>query len=115
MEFCWLYITARDRRQGRKLGRALVEARLAACANVIAGVESFYWWEGRLAADNEVVVIAKTRADLVQAAVERIKAVHSYSVPCVVALPIVAGNPDFLAWLARETARPRAGRPPRCR
>ncbi len=104
MDIRMLYITAGSRDEAKKIGRALVEARLAACANVIDGMESVYWWEGKLTEDREAVLIVKTRADLVDAVTARVKALHSYAVPCVVALPILDGNPGFLAWVATETA-----------
>ena len=99
-----LYITAGSRDEAKKIGRALVEARLAACANVIDGMESVYWWEGKLTEDREAVLIVKTRADLVPAVTAKVKELHSYSVPCVVALPILDGNPDYLGWVRAETA-----------
>ena len=101
-----LYITTGSRDEAKKIGRALVEARLAACANVIDGMESVYWWEGKLTEDREAVLIVKTRAELVPAVTARVKALHSYAVPCVVALPILDGNPDYLKWVAAETAAP---------
>lgn len=105
MDFRLVYMTASSREEARKIGRALVEERLAACANVIDGMESTYWWQGKLTEDREAVLIVKTRADLLPALTERVKALHSYSVPCVVALPILAGNPAYLDWLAAETSR----------
>lgn len=101
-----LYITASSRDEAKKIGRALVEDRLAACANVIDGMESTYWWEGKLAEDREAVLIVKTRADLVPDVTARVKALHSYTVPCVVAVPILDGNADYLHWIAAETGRP---------
>ncbi len=103
MDFRWLYVTAASRDEATKIGRAVVVERLAACANVIDGMESIYWWDGKLNEDREAVLILKTRADLVAAVVAKIKTLHSYSVPCVVALPILDGNPDYLRWLAAET------------
>lgn len=107
MDFRLVYMTASSRDEARKIGRTLVEERLAACANVIDGMESTYWWQGTLTEDREAVLIAKTRADLIPALTERVKALHSYTVPCVVALPILAGNPAYLEWLRTETERPR--------
>jgi periplasmic divalent cation tolerance protein len=103
MDMRLVYMTAASRDEARKIGRALVEGRLAACANVIDGMESIYWWEGKLTEDREAVLIAKTRAERVPALIERVKQLHSYTVPCVVALPILAGNPAYLDWLAAET------------
>lgn len=111
MDMRLVYMTAASREEAKKIGRALVEERLAACANVIDGMESVYWWQGKLAEDRETVLIAKTRAELVPALTERVKQLHSYTVPCVVALPILAGNPAYLDWLAAETAQPSPTRP----
>jgi periplasmic divalent cation tolerance protein len=104
MDLRLLYVTAGSRDEAKKIGRALVEERLAACANVIDGMESVYWWQGKLAEDREAVLIVKTRAELVDGVIARVKSLHSYSVPCVVALPILTGNPAYLEWLAAETA-----------
>ncbi len=103
MNFRLIYITAGSMEEARRIGKTLVEERLVACANVIDGVHSFYWWEGKVQEDNEVVLIAKTRADLVPDVVARVKAVHSYECPCVLALPVDDGNPQFLDWIAQET------------
>jgi periplasmic divalent cation tolerance protein len=106
MEFRLVYITAGSRDAAKTIGRALVEERLVACANVIDGMDSIYWWEGKLTEDREAVLIVKTRAELVAAVTARVKALHSYTVPCVVALPILDGNPAYLDWLKAETADP---------
>jgi periplasmic divalent cation tolerance protein len=98
-----LYVTCGSREEALKLGRALVEERLAACANVLAPHTAIYRWQGALQEDAELGLLLKTRRALVVRATARIKALHSYSTPCVVAFPIVGGNPDFLAWIAAET------------
>ncbi len=99
-----IYITAGTAEEARRIGRAIVEERLAACANVLGEVASFYWWEDALQEDTEAVLIAKTRDDLVDRLVARVRELHSYDCPCVVALRIDAGNPEFLAWIDKETA-----------
>ena len=104
MDVRLIYITAGSADEAAKIGRTLVEERHAACANVLAGVRSFYWWEGKLEDSPEAVLIAKTRAAKVDRLVARVKALHSYSCPCVVALPIEAANKAFLDWIAAETA-----------
>ncbi len=101
---CMVYMTAADEDEAGRIGRALVAERLAACVNVIPGMRSFYRWQDEVQDDREVVVIAKTRETLLDALVARVKELHSYDCPCVVALPIVAGNPDFLDWIEAETA-----------
>jgi periplasmic divalent cation tolerance protein len=103
MKTNFVYMTAASKEEAVKIGKALVSERLAACVNIIDKMRSIYWWEGEVQEDQEVVLIAKTRESLVNAVVEKVTALHSYSVPCVVALPIVAGNPAYLDWIAEET------------
>lgn len=106
MEYRWVYITASNVAEATALGRTLVDERLAACANVLGGMTSIYRWEGEVREEPEAALVAKTRADLVDAITARIKSLHGYTCPCVVALPIREGNPDFLAWIQEETAKP---------
>jgi periplasmic divalent cation tolerance protein len=103
MANCLVYMTAASKEEARAIGTALVEERLAACANVIGGMISIYRWEGKVQHDDEAVLIAKTREELVPALTEKVKALHSYACPCVVALPIAGGNGEFLDWIAAET------------
>ena len=103
MSACFVYVTASDAAEARKIGRALVQEKLAACANVLDGMTAIYWWEGEVQDGEEAVLIAKTREDLVPALTEKVKALHSYDCPCVVALPLVGGSRDFLDWIAAET------------
>jgi periplasmic divalent cation tolerance protein len=99
----FIYMTCATAKEAEDIGAVLVERRLAACVNIIGGMRSLYWWEGKLERGEETVLIAKTRSDLVPELTEAVKAVHGYEVPCVVALPIEGGNPDFLTWIRRET------------
>lgn len=103
MTACTLYLTAANQAEAEKISRTLVEERLAACANVLGAIRAFYWWEGRVQDDAEVALLLKTRSELVDAVVARVKQLHSYSVPCVVQWPIVAGNPDYIRWVEAET------------
>ncbi len=105
MTYCLVYITVGTAEEARRIGAALVAERLAACANVIDGMCSIYRWEGKVQNDEEAVLIAKTREDLLDALTERVKALHSYEIPCVVGIPIVGGNADFLDWIGAETTR----------
>lgn len=99
----FVYVTARNMEEAKRIGRALVEERLAACINVVPAIHSIYWWEGKVEEDNEALLVAKTSGPLVPKLVEKIKSLHSYSCPCVVAWPIEKGNEDFLKWIERET------------
>jgi len=99
-----VYMTAGSLDEAKSLGAMLVDERLAACANIIPGMISVYRWQGEVRNDEEVVLIAKTRADLAEPLVARVREVHSYDCPCVLVLPVETGNPAFLAWIAEETA-----------
>jgi periplasmic divalent cation tolerance protein len=94
-----LYLTVPNREAGRALARRMVEERLAACAHLLPAGESFYRWEGALMEEAELVIIAKTRADLAETAIARIAEWHEYEVPCVLALPIEEGHQPFLRWI----------------
>ena len=104
MRFLFVYITAKDRQQARAIGKTIVTEKLAACVNIIDGMNSIYFWEGKLCDDTEAVLIAKTRDTMLDRLTKRVKELHSYSVPCIVALPIVGGNREYLGWLRNETA-----------
>lgn len=99
-----IYVTAEDKAEALKIARAVVGERLAACANVLEGMTAVFRWDDAVQEGRETVLILKTRADLAEALRARVEALHGYDTPCVVALPIVAGNPDFLAWIDAETA-----------
>jgi periplasmic divalent cation tolerance protein len=99
-----VYMTAGSLEEARKIGKEIVSQRLAACVNIIDHMNSFYWWEGEVQDDREVIIIAKTREDLVPELTQKVVSLHSYDCPCVVSIPLVGGNPDFLKWIADETA-----------
>ena len=93
------YITTADKAEAQRIGKALVEKKLAACVNILDGMQSMYWWEGKIEQANEVVLLAKTSEEKVDTLVAVVKSLHSYDVPCVVTLPVLGGNPDYLKWL----------------
>ena len=98
-----VYVTAPDRDSARAMGRAMVEQRLAACANVIGGMTAIVRWNDAIEEATEAVLILKTTEERVATLTERLRGLHPYELPCIVALPINGGNPDFLAWIAAET------------
>ena len=104
-EFVFVYSTFPDAATARNVGAALVGERLAACVNIHAPMTSIYRWEGEVQTETEVGAFIKTRADLVPRAIERARAMHPYSVPCFLVLPIAGGNDDYLAW-ARDQLYP---------
>lgn len=102
MDIRFCYITASSKDEALNIGRALVEKKLAACVNVLDGMESLYWWEGKIATSREAVLIAKTDKKHVEPLIAMVKALHSYSVPCVLEIPIERGNSDYLKWLGEN-------------
>jgi periplasmic divalent cation tolerance protein len=105
-DFCEVVITAGDADWLAGFTRSLVEERLAACGHLIPAIRSVYRWAGTVHDDGEARVALHTRRSLVEAIVARSKEVHPYDVPCVIALPLVGGNPDYLDWLRAETREP---------
>lgn len=99
----FVYVTTETTADAERIGTAMVEARLAACANILPGMTSIYWWQGGMQRAAEAVLILKTTEAHADAAVARIKAMHTYECPCVVTVPITGGNPDFLKWIETET------------
>jgi periplasmic divalent cation tolerance protein len=102
-EAVFVYITAGSEAEARSLGRALVEERLAACANIIPGMISIYRWEKKMEEAQEAVLIVKTRAALFPALEARVKALHSYDTPCIAALPVAAAHQPYLDWILSAT------------
>lgn len=96
-------VTAPEGETAERLARGLVEARLAACVNVVPGLRSFYRWEGKIADDAEVQLLIKTREGRFDALVAWVQEHHPYDVPEVIALPIERGAAPYLAWLRAET------------
>ncbi|BAS26941.1 divalent-cation tolerance protein CutA [Limnochorda pilosa] len=97
-----VYVTAPTPDEGERMAQRLVEERLAACVNVVGGVASFYWWEGLVQREGEVLLLVKTRAAVLERLVARVRELSSYEVPASSALPVVGGNPEYLRWVVRE-------------
>jgi len=101
-----VFVTVSTAGGARRIARALLDARLAACVNITGLLDSHYRWKGRIERSREVGLIAKTTASRLNHLIRTVKAHHPYEVPCIVAWPIIGGNPDFLRWIEQETARP---------
>lgn len=96
-------VTAPDAETGARVARTLLEDHLVACANLLPQVRSLYRWEGRVEDEPEVLLVLKTRSALVDALSERVREVHPYDVPEVIALPVTAGHAPYLKWVLEET------------
>ncbi len=103
MENIVVFITAPDEEEAAKIARAVVDARLAGCVNIIRGIRSIYRWQGKIEDEAEVLMIAKTRQELFEALAKKVKELHSYTVPEVIAFPVVEGSADYLGWLKEVT------------
>jgi periplasmic divalent cation tolerance protein len=90
--------------EAEKAGRAIVERRLAACVNILPGMISHYWWQGKIERAEEAVMIVKTRASLAEAVRLVVKELHSYTTPAVMVLPVETADPAYQAWIMQETA-----------
>lgn len=81
------------------IANKLLEAKLAACVNIIRGMTSMYWWEEKIQTDTECLLIIKTTQSCVTGLIDKVKKLHSYSVPEIIALPVKQGNEDYLKWI----------------
>jgi periplasmic divalent cation tolerance protein len=98
-----VFITASDEDAAVKIARSLVEAKLAGCVNIIKNIRSVYRWEETVEDEPEVLMVAKTRKALFHELMKKVKELHSYTVPEIIALPIVEGSEDYLQWLRDVT------------
>ncbi len=100
--FAVVLVTAASLDEANKITAALMESRKAACVNIVPRVVSWFWWQGKIDTADEAMLIIKTRASAVPGIIELVKKQHSYSVPEIIALPIIAGSADYLDWISRE-------------
>lgn len=105
MEHIVVFVTTANREEAEKIGKTLVEEKLAACANIVSDIQSVYWWKGIVESAGEVFVMLKTRKSLFPRVAARVKELHSYEVPEVIALPIVTGSEEYLAWIEDSTVK----------
>ena len=94
-----IFITCANKNEANKIARHLVKKRLVACVNIIDEIRSIFWWQERTDSANEILLIAKSRRSLFKKVIQQIKSLHSYQVPEIIALPIIAGNKDYINWI----------------
>ncbi len=94
-----LLITVPDKTEARHIAKTLVEEQLAACVNIVSGVESYFRWKGKVDRADELLLIVKSKQKLLPTLIERVKQLHSYDVPEVIALSIESGSSDYLRWI----------------
>jgi periplasmic divalent cation tolerance protein len=99
-----VFVTAASEEEAARIGRSVVEAGLAACANVVPRIRSIFQWEGKVTDEQEALMLLKTRAGLFEELVAAVKGLHSYQVPEIIALPIGQGSADYLKWIRDVTS-----------
>ena len=99
MKIVFVYITCKNKPEAKKIGKILLQGNLAACVNIFDNMESLYWWKGKIESAKETVLIAKTTRKLFPQLSKKVKSIHSYSVPCILQIPIADGNKEYLNWL----------------
>ena len=97
-----VFITAPSDEKAAEIARALVDEGLVACVNIVPGVRSIYRWEGKIVDEGEVLMIAKTVTSRLKTLIPRVRALHPYTVPEIIALPVVDGNEPYLRWVVGE-------------
>lgn len=102
MKYCIVLITASNTKEAEKISKTLVGEKLAACVNVVPKIRSRYRWKGKIETASESLLIVKTKKILVPKLIRKVKEIHSYTVPEIIALPIVQGNPDYLRWIGES-------------
>ena len=101
MDTLWMISTTGSEKEARKIARSLVEERLAACANVIPGVRSFFYWEGRLCQEKEALILIKTMNSKAKKIMDKIKKIHSYEVPEIIFFRVDMGEKNYLKWVEK--------------
>ena len=101
-EYIIIFITCNDAEEAQNIAELLLEQRMAACVNIVPGINSSFWWEGKIETVTESLLIVKTRAIKLPEIIQSVKAVHNNTLPEIIALPIVGGNKDYLDWIDNE-------------
>lgn len=102
-DYIIILITSPSEQVGERIAQALLEERLAACVNIVPNIQSIYSWKGEIQNDEEALLVVKSRAELFDRLVPKVKAVHPYEVPEIIALPLILGAQDYLDWITDET------------
>lgn len=103
MEFIVIYCTVPNKKEGQEIAKALIEHNLAACVNILDKMESIFSWDGELCEEKEALMMIKTKRELFDKVKFIIQKLHSYTVPEVIAMPIIEADETYLKWIAHET------------
>ncbi|OGX16292.1 MAG: hypothetical protein A2166_04015 [Omnitrophica WOR_2 bacterium RBG_13_41_10] len=94
-----IFVTVPDKKQARQIANKLIKTKLAACVNIIPGVESLFSWKGKIDSAKELLLVIKSEKSKLPKIIKTVKSLHSYEVPEIIALPIIAGNKEYLRWI----------------
>lgn len=103
MDAVVVYITVSNEEESVNIAKTLVEERLAGCINIVKDIRSIYSWQGKIEDEPELLLIVKSRRNLFKRLKDRVKELHSYTVPEIIAIPIIEGSEDYLKWLQEVT------------
>lgn len=98
-----VFVSAGSKEEAEKIASGLLKEKLAACVNIVKSVDSHFWWQGKLDKAGESLLIIKTRKSLFARLAKKVKSLHSYEVPEIIALPIIAGHKPYLDWINEST------------
>ena len=99
MSYIVVIMTTSSKEEAARIVSSLLRERLIACANIVGPVSSLFWWQGKIDEENEFLVFMKSHRNLFERLSERVREIHSYDVPEIIALPIIKGSPSYLDWL----------------
>jgi len=97
--FILIFITAANKKEAGKIARGILEHKLAACVNIVERIESLFWWKSRIDQSGESLLLVKTKKTKLSSVIKLVKSLHSYEVPEIIALPIIAGEKKYLNWI----------------
>jgi periplasmic divalent cation tolerance protein len=100
-----ILITASNKKEARKIVQALLNKRLVACVNIVDGIDSFFWWQGKIDHAKETLLIVKSKKEKLPKIIRLVKSLHSYEVPEIIAMPIIGGNRPYLKWIDESLRR----------
>jgi len=94
-----ILITTKDKKEANKIAQGLLQDKLIACANIIGGIQSLFWWQGKIDSSKEILLVLKSKKSLFKKIFAKVKSLHSYQNPEIIAMPIVDGSKEYLNWI----------------
>jgi periplasmic divalent cation tolerance protein len=101
-----IFITASGRKEAKSIASALVAKKLAACVNIATGIESIFYWQGKVDSSQEALLVVKSKKEKLAKIIKLVKSLHSYQLPEIIALPIIAADKAYLNWIDESLTRP---------